>query len=84
MPSTQQLTVDLPSECTAYIGQLVAGGSYASPSDYVCDLVRTDQQARERLDALLLEGLNSGPPVAATKEYWAEQKRKLRARLRQQ
>jgi antitoxin ParD1/3/4 len=39
--------------------------------------IRGDQKlsARERLDALLLEGLNSGEPLPATPVFWRELKR---------
>ena len=35
----------------------------------------------DRIDALLLEGLNSGEPNPVTQEYWDEKKRKLTERL---
>ena len=41
----------------------------------------TAQDARNWVDALLLEGLDSGEPIAVTKEYWDEKKRKLTERL---
>ena len=47
------------------------------------ELIRTDQKRKveERIDALLLEGLDSGEPIPVTKEYWEEKKRKLTERL---
>ena len=37
-------------------------------------------QARQRLDQLLLEGLNS-PPITIGKRYWAAKKANLKKRL---
>jgi antitoxin ParD1/3/4 len=31
----------------------------------------------KRIDALLLEGVESGDPIPVTAEYWEEKKRKL-------
>ena len=47
------------------------------------ELIRADQKRKieERIDALLLEGLDSGEPIAVTQEYWDEKKRKLTERL---
>ena len=47
------------------------------------ELIRADQKRRaeERIDALLLEGLDSGTPIPVTQEYWDEKKRRLTERL---
>jgi antitoxin ParD1/3/4 len=61
----------------------VSQGGYSSVSEYVRELIRADQKRKveERIDALLLEGLDSGEPIPVTKEYWEEKKRKLTERL---
>jgi antitoxin ParD1/3/4 len=41
---------------------------------------RTEKTAEERLDALLLEGIESGEAIEVTPEYWEEKKRRLAAR----
>jgi hypothetical protein len=48
---------------------------------YVERLLRSDQQADEELEALALEGLNSGEPIEAGTNYWAEKHRRLEERL---
>ena len=50
----------------------VKEGGYSTPSEYVRELLREDQKRRteERLEALLLAGVNSGKPIAVTPEYW--------------
>ncbi len=47
------------------------------------DLIRHDEKsrARERVDALLLEGLESGRPVPLTPDDWQEVREEVRARL---
>jgi antitoxin ParD1/3/4 len=50
----------------------------------VRELIREDQKrrARERLDALLLEGLNSGEPIPADADFWTELKREAMVKLK--
>jgi hypothetical protein len=44
-------------------------------------LVRADQQAEDELEALALDGLNSGEPVQVGPDYWEEKHRRLEERL---
>jgi antitoxin ParD1/3/4 len=79
----ETMNIALPESMKAFVQGRVAEGGYSSVSEYVRDLIRSDQKRRdeERIDALLLEGLQSGEPIEATREYWEEKKRKLAARL---
>lgn len=49
---------------------------------YVERLVRADQQAEDQLEAVALEGLNSGEPIEAGPGYWEEKHRRLDERLK--
>ena len=49
---------------------------------YVERLVRADQRAGDELKALVLEGLNSGDPIAVGPEYWIAKHRLLDDRLK--
>jgi hypothetical protein len=44
-------------------------------------LVRAEQQAEDELEALALEGLNSGEPIEAGPGYWEDKHRRLDERL---
>ncbi len=48
---------------------------------YVERLVRAEQQAEDELEALALEGLNSGQPIEAGPGYWGDKHRRLDERL---
>jgi hypothetical protein len=52
-----------------------------SVTAYVERLVRADQSADEELEALALEGLNSGEPLEAGLGYWGEKHRRLDEQL---
>ena len=75
--------IALPESMKHFVQERVTEGGYSSVSEYIRELIRADQkrQAQERIDALLLEGLDSGKPVAVTPEYWEEKKRRLGERL---
>ena len=80
------LNISLPEAMRAFIEQKVAQGSYGSASEYIRQLVREDQQraAKERSELLLMEGLESGPAVPVTDEFWAEKKAELLKRIEEQ
>ena len=44
---------------------------------YVERIARDDQQADEELEALALEGLNSGESIVADERYWEEKRQRL-------
>ncbi len=66
-------------------------GAYSSTSEYLRELVRRDlaRDALTQLDALITEGMNSGPAVRVTPEWWKERHaalahhRRARAKTRQ-
>ncbi|HMT44044.1 MAG TPA: type II toxin-antitoxin system ParD family antitoxin [Chakrabartia sp.] len=55
------MNISLPDALKAYVDSQVAEGRYASASEYIRDLIRADEKAKAwaRLDALLIEGLDS-------------------------
>lgn len=77
------MNIALPESMKHFVQEEVMAGGYSSASEYVRELIRAAQKRKveERIDALLLEGLDSGAPVAVTQEYWDEKKRKLTERL---
>ena len=70
------LHIVLSDDSQAFVSDQVATGHFASPSDYVAALIESarKQATRERVDALLLEGLESSPGAPATPEYWRQKK----------
>nr|WP_230968596.1 type II toxin-antitoxin system ParD family antitoxin [Nostoc sp. WHI] len=66
-----------------YIEEKVATGGYSSVSEYFRELVRQDQkrQADERLEAMLLESLNSGNASEITADDWEDIRQAVRERI---
>ena len=80
MPTT--MNISLPEAMKAFVDEQVNSGGYGSASEYVRELVRRDQKARAqaRLEALLLEGLESGKPLPLNAAYRKALVRELEAR----
>ena len=77
-----EITISLPESMWGFIDEQVAQGGYGTASDYLRALVREDQKrkARERLEGLLLEGLESGPATEMTDDDWQEMRRRFERR----
>ncbi len=71
------MNVSLPEPMKDWVEAQIASGKYASSSDYVRDLIRRDQERREKLTALqaaITEGLESGLGEQRLDQLWGEVK----------
>lgn len=75
------LNISLPKTMRDFVENEVHRGGFSTPSEYMRALVRSEQKrkADERLEVLLLEGIQSGKPIEAGPQYWAEKRRRLMA-----
>jgi len=78
-----RLQVTLPDAASEFVASEVATGNYSTASEYVEFLVEQARAAKgkQRLDEMLEEGLNSGPPIQFTSQWWKERKAALLATL---
>ena len=76
------LTISLPDILRAYLDEQVKSGASKSPEDYVNSLIHADLQrkADERLETLLIEGLDSGPATPMTSDDWNNLRNQTRER----
>ena len=81
--ATTSLNISLPEALKEFVHERVAEQAYSNPSDYIRALIRADQKrcAEEKLEQLLLEGLESGPAQPVTPEDWQAIRREVRERL---
>ena len=77
------MNISLPDSMRAYVEDLVAKGGYSSVSEYFRELVRLDQKrkAQERLETMLLEGLNSGAATEITQQDWEDIRKAVREKV---
>ena len=88
-PTTITMNVSLPEPLKLYVDGKVSSGLYGSASEFVREAIREKllreqdrEQAKSIFASKLLEGLDSGKPVAFTDNYTSAKKRALRAHLK--
>ena len=72
------MNIWLPEALKSFVDQQVSVRDYSSPSEYVRELIRKDQD-RQHLRGLLLESAVSPPAVTADADYFG----RLRDRVRE-
>ncbi|MBD2682467.1 MULTISPECIES: type II toxin-antitoxin system ParD family antitoxin [Nostoc] len=79
----KSINIFLPDTMRTYVEQQVAEGGYSSVSEYFRELVRQDQKqvAQERLETMLLEGLNSGNATEMTIQDWEDISQIIRVKI---
>jgi antitoxin ParD1/3/4 len=73
------LNISLPKSMKGFVESQIKARGYATASEYVRDLIRDAQKqaARQRLEQLILEGINSGDPIPVNEEFWRVRREKL-------
>jgi antitoxin ParD1/3/4 len=77
-----RLTVDVSEADAEFIESQVTAGRGATRTEVVAGLIREarERAALEYLDQLVREGLDSGPPIPVTDEYWERRRQAFLAR----
>ncbi len=70
----QTMNISLPDQLKEFVDDQVGSGRYSSVSEYVRDLIRDDEKrkAQDKLEAMLMEGIQSSAPSQMTREDWAD------------
>lgn len=70
----QTMNISLPDQLKDFVEGQVGSGRYSSVSEYVRDLIRDDEKrkAQEKLEALLVEGIQSGEATEMTRQDWSD------------
>lgn len=76
------MNISLPEPLKQFVDGQIATGRYSSASEYVRELIREDEKrkAQERLETLLLEGLQ-GEETELTRDDWAAIRKEAQARV---
>lgn len=77
------MTISLPDPLREFVEAEVSSGNYGSASELFREMVRErqKQKTQERLETLLLEGLESGQSIEVTEHYLDQRRRALRKKL---
>jgi antitoxin ParD1/3/4 len=65
------MNISLPDTLKSWVDEQVASGGYGTSSEYVRELIRRDRD-RQKLRALLVEGLESELSTVADEAYFAQ------------
>jgi putative addiction module CopG family antidote len=76
----QEITIELSDTMKEFVDGRVAAGDYPSPADFICHLLREEQQRRgiDYLKAKIREADASGASEEITEEYWDEVRKTFR------
>jgi antitoxin ParD1/3/4 len=79
----QTMNISLPDPLKDFVDDQIAEGRYSSVSEYIRELIRDDEKRRaeQRLEALLLEGLES-EESELTKQDFADIRKEALAQLK--
>lgn len=72
------LEISITDDQREWIDAQVAAGRYANASDYIRELIRSDQQARESLQLALIDGERSGVSERAVSDVARQARQRLR------
>jgi antitoxin ParD1/3/4 len=80
------LNISLPDDLQAFINEEIATGGYNTASEYISHLIcqARKQAEQNRLETLLLEGLESGKALEVNDDWWEEKQDRLIRKLRKQ
>ncbi len=73
----QTINISLPDQLKEFVDDQVNSGRFSSVSEYVRDLIRDDEKrkAQEKLEALLMEGIQSSGATEMRREDWDDIRR---------
>ena len=68
------IQVQLPEAAQSFVEKQVASGRFTSAGEFIANLVEQARRhsAHERVERLLLEGLDSGPPIPVDRDWWLQ------------
>jgi antitoxin ParD1/3/4 len=70
----QTMNISIPEQLKDFVDNQVDSGRYSSASEYVRELILDDEKRkdREKLEAMLVEGLEDGEPSEMTAQDWVD------------
>jgi antitoxin ParD1/3/4 len=77
------LNILLPETIQSFVEQQVAKGGYSNVSEYILYLILQEQAKATQIEALLLEGLDSGELIEVTDDWWTQKRNHLMQGLQQ-
>jgi antitoxin ParD1/3/4 len=76
------LNISLPNQIIDFIERQAIADGFNTPSDYVLNIILREQERlgqQQRVESLLIEGLDSGASVEVTDDWWNSKRTALDA-----
>ena len=79
------VNISLPTNQRQFVESKVSRGGYSTVSEYFRELIRQDEkrEAEARVEASLLQALESGEPTPMTKQDWDDVRKEVKRRAAQ-
>lgn len=80
------LNISLPDQIKTFVEEQAIAAGFNSANEYVYHLILREQERiaqQERIESLVLEGLESGEPVEVTDDWWEQKRTQLVERFQQ-
>jgi antitoxin ParD1/3/4 len=74
------LNISLPNQMLDFIERQAIADGFSSPSEYVVNIILREQERliqQQRVESLLIEGLDSGESVEMTDDWWSSKRATL-------
>lgn len=86
MAEQVSVNISMPEAMRRSMDERMAAGQFGNVSEYIRHLVREDlsRASEDRLEKLLLEGLDSGPGRVVDEKWWKERRAELEERARRE
>jgi antitoxin ParD1/3/4 len=74
------VNISLPDQIQSFLDQQATAAGFSNTSEYVYHLILQEQERlsqQEQVEALLLQGIDSGEPIVATDDWWNQKRQQL-------
>jgi antitoxin ParD1/3/4 len=75
------LNLNLPEALQQFVNGQAQAGQFDGPAAYIQALIERAKNGKERLDALLIEGLDSGDTIRLDADEWKRIRKDVEDRL---
>ena len=73
--------LNLSKELQRFVNGQVEAGQFDGPAEYIETLIERAHKGKEKLEALLIEGLDSGDPMPLDADEWRRIREDVAGRL---
>jgi antitoxin ParD1/3/4 len=80
------MNISLPDQVQSFVEAQAIAAGFSSVNDYVYHLILREQERiaqKDRVESLLVEGLESGEPIEITDDWWEQKRTRLASRFQQ-